>query len=124
MKNVYVLFVLVGVCVGGWLWVWILNTDLAEERAAHIQTRTALENAVREGQRWQITATTTLEAAEHQRDLTKACLAREAEAESAAREREAILAPAIIVTRSAEDQQKVVDRATRRALVNRLNRPL
>ena len=101
---------------------WSLETELATEQAAHVATRTALEKALVEGNRWKVAADAVTLSAMNQRDLATACLAREAEAERAASEREAILTP--IKPQPRTSNEKVVDHATRRAVVARLNRPL
>ena len=94
-----------------------LKADLEVERAEHETTRAECDmwRAIAEQLRSQLDA---------QAENTRRCLEREKNAQTAADERAAILASSQPRQRTAEEKEKVVDDATRRSAVLRLNRPL
>lgn len=87
-----------------------LESALHSEKLAHAQTRAQLENA--------------LSRAEALADNARRCLAREAQAQADAAERTVILANAATRERTPQEKEKVVDEATRSAVIDRLNRGL
>ncbi|HJB66358.1 MAG TPA: hypothetical protein H9768_08770 [Candidatus Mailhella merdavium] len=95
---------------------WV-NSELDAERAAHAVT-------VRECERWKTAAEAYRENAEAQAENTRLCLERETKATRDAAERAAIVKQASPRARTAEEKDKVVDDATRRRAVERLNRSL
>lgn len=111
MKYVLALL-LFSVIVAGYLAhsVSKIESSLAREKEAHSQTRKELESA--------------LSRSEALADNARRCLAREAKAQADAAERTTILANASARERTPEEKEKVVDDATRSAVINRLNRGL
>ncbi len=101
-----------------------LSGQLDAERAGHEVTREKLAVAVREGNRWKAAA----EAAEGKlpalRGAVRECLEREAQAAVDAAARKRIMEHAQPRERSPAEQKGVVDDATRKAAMDRLNRPL
>lgn len=93
---------------------WV-NRELEAERAAHAAT-------ARERDRWEAAAEAYRKDAEAQAENARQCLGREAKAARDAAEREDIMRQAKPRARTAEE--KVVDDATRRRAVERLNRGL
>lgn len=83
---------------------------LHSEKLAHAQTQAQLENS--------------LSRAEALADNARRCLAREAQAQADAAERTAILANAATRERTPQEKEKVVDEATRSAVIERINRSL
>lgn len=117
------IFVVICAALALILWrFWSLATDYERELDAHLQTQTKLTAALDEGRRWRLVAGENLLAAEAQARLAESCLAREAQSQSDAEARKAILAQAKPRPRPAEE--KVVDDETRSRAVSRLNREL
>lgn len=94
-----------------------VNSELDAERVAHAVTE-------RERQRWRAAAEAYRENAEAQAENARLCLERETKAARDAAERAAIVKQASPRIRTAEEKDKVVDDATRRRAVERLNRSL
>lgn len=90
---------------------------LDAERLRHAAT-------AQERDRWRAAAEAYRKDAEAQAENARQCLGREAKAARDAAERADILRDARPRARTAEEKNKVVDDATRRRAVERLNRPL
>lgn len=101
-----------------------LSGKLDTERAEHNTTRLERESAVKAGLGWKAVAG----AANLQRDGLQAavneCLNREQEARADAAERAAIMKLAAPRARTEAERKGVVDDATRKKAMDRLNRPL
>lgn len=100
-----------------------LRTTLAAERAVHNATLHALDDALREGDRWVAVAREAYASAAIVSDYADACLKREADAATATAERGAILSTVQPRQRTEAERQEVVDDASRMAAAARLNRP-
>lgn len=94
-----------------------VSGELEAERAAHAVT-------ARERDRWEAAAEAYRQEAVAQAENARLCLDRETNAAKEAAERAAIVKQTRPRARSAEEKDKVVDDATRRRAVLRLNRPL
>lgn len=103
---------------------WSLCVDYEREQAAHARTRAELTTALVELQRWRTVAGETLMAADAQKQLAEACLAREAQSQSDANARKSILTQAKPRPRTETENRQVVDDETRARAVSRLNRGL
>lgn len=90
---------------------------LDTERLHHAATATERDH-------WKATAEAYRADAEAQAENTRRCLAREAQAQRDAAERDAIVRQAKPRARTTAEQVRVVDDETRRRAVARLNRPL
>ena len=90
---------------------------------ALLLTKGALATAT-ERDHWKTTAEVYRADAEAQAENTRRCLAREAQAQRDAAERDAIVRQAKPRARTTAEQVRVVDDETRRRAVARLNRPL
>lgn len=90
---------------------------LDTERLHHATTATERDH-------WKATAEVYRADAEAQAENTRRCLAREAQAQRDAAERDAIVRRAKPRARTTAEQVRVVDDETRRRAVARLNRPL
>lgn len=101
-----------------------LSGKLDVERAEHATTRLQRDNAVAEGLRWKTVADAAEPKITALQDTVRECLAREAQAPKDAADRAAIINAAVPRERTAEERKGVVDDATRRKAVDRLNRPL
>lgn len=115
MKYVVIVCITVCIALGVTAGSFKLRSDnlgraLHSEKQAHVQTRKELENAISR--------------AEALADNARRCLAREAQAQADSAERSAILAGAAARERTPQEKEKVVDEATRSAVINRLNRGL
>lgn len=111
MKYVLVLFLFSVIMVGYFAHsVSEVESSLAREKEAHAQTRAKLDAA--------------LSRAEALAENTRRCLEREAQAQADSAERSAILAGAATRDRTPQEKEKVVDDATRSAVIDRLNRGL
>lgn len=95
----------------------IARSELETERLRHAAT-------AQERDRWRAAAEAYRKDAEAQAENARQCLGREAKAARDAAERADILRDARPRARTAEEKNKVVDDATRRRAVERLNRPL
>ena len=101
-----------------------LSGQLNTERAGHDVTREKLATAVREGNRWKAVADTAQPIIAALQGSASECLAREAQATADAAERAAIMESAQPRERTPAESKGVVDDATRRTVMDRLNRPL
>lgn len=95
----------------------LAKSALDAERLRHAAT-------AQERDRWRTAAEAYRKDAEAQAENARQCLGREAKAARDAAERADILRDARPRARTAEEKNKVVDDATRRRAVERLNRPL
>lgn len=115
MKYVVIACITVCIALGVTAGSFRLRSDnleraLHSEKLAHAQTQKELENA--------------LSRAEALAENTRRCLEREAQAQADSAERSAILAGAATRDRTPQEKEKVVDDATRSAVIDRLNRGL
>lgn len=94
-----------------------LENALNAEKAAHARTRAECDG-------WAKATLAARANAEALAENARACLEREAKAQADARERAAIMAQAKPKERSETEKSRVVDDATRRRAVERLNRGL
>lgn len=115
-----------------------LYGKLGTERAGHKTTRLERDNAVAEGVRWKAVAEDAETKQSALRGAADACLDREREAREDAAERDRILRDVVPVIRPQESgptaanpataggkkNEVIVDDATRRKAMDRLNRPL
>jgi len=101
-----------------------LSGRLDAERADHKTTRLQRDNAVTEGLRWKKVAEDAGEKQATLREAASECLAREKEAREDAAERTAIMRRTVPRERTEMEKKGVIDDATRRKAVDRLNRPL
>lgn len=101
-----------------------LSGKLDTERAGHEATREKLATAVREGNRWKAIADAAEPKITALQGSLKECLAREAQATADAVDRMAIMEAAEPRGRTPVENKGVVDDATRKKAVDRLNRPL
>lgn len=101
-----------------------LSAQLDTERAGHDATREKLTAAVREGNRWKVAADVAWANVATLQDNVKECLAREAQAKADAADRAAIMRAAQPRERTPAEAKGVVDDATRKKAMDRLNRPL
>lgn len=100
-----------------------LKGELRAEQIAHKATHDALQQEVEKGLGWKTAYGEALEAAKIHRDATQECIKRAAEAETARKEREAVLQAAQPHPRTDVEKQQVVNDATRNRAADRLNRP-
>ena len=96
---------------------------LSEERNAHEQTKTLLQNALAKGMEWQAAYEEMESSAAAYRDTAEACLVREKDWRNAVERHESVLREASLHPRSAEERDHVVDAATRRKAAAALNAP-
>lgn len=101
-----------------------LSGQLDAERAGHEVTREKLAVAVREGNRWKAAADAVETKLPALQNAVRQCLDREAQAAVDAAARNRIMEHAQPRERSPAEQKGVVDDATRKAAMDRLNRPL
>lgn len=118
MKRFFVCLVIIGALCAALCWrINQLENDLQVKRLE-------LESAARIGEAWRREAEEAINRAEGLAENARRCLAREAQAQAAARERAAIMEAAKPVERTEADRKKVVDDATRKRVIDRLNRDL
>lgn len=106
--------------VNGAFWIFRANdldNDLKLEKAAHEKTRIERDS-------WKMSFEDERNRSEALADNARRCLEREARAQADAQERAAIMEKAVTRPRTEEEKQKVVDDATRSAVIQRLNRGL
>lgn len=94
---------------------------LSEERNAHEQTKTLLQNALAKGMEWQAAYEEMESSAAAYRDTAEACLVREKDWRAAVERQESVLREASSRPRSPEERDHVVDDATRRKAAALLN---
>lgn len=123
IKRGFIAALLVGLAVTGWKSLQ-LEAALATERHAHEQTRTALDLAITEGQRWILATDAITLSAEAQKVALESCLNREAQAQTDAQARKKILNSAKPRPRLETETKQVVDDETRARIASRLNRDL
>lgn len=123
MESKYLIF-LVALFFLGWWRIDSLNDSLKAEQRDHKETKEARDEAVKKGNGWKKAYEEAIDSAQAHRKETQACLDREVEARTAQQEREKILQTARTRTRTAEEKLQVVDDATHKSTVRRLNRPL
>ena len=83
-----------------------------------------LEQAEAESKRFAAVALSRQRTIGIMQNATLACIEREAQALIDLQAREAITSKATVRTRTQEESKEVIDDATRKAVINRLNRPL
>ncbi len=101
-----------------------LDADLREERLAHQQTAARLETALDRAAQWQVAAEFAEKKLPPLQEALQTCWTRERQAATDAAERSAILDAARPEPRTPQERQEVVDEATRRKAMDRLNRAL
>lgn len=121
MRDV-ILYSMLAAIIGGTIAIQHLRLNAAEERAARLDAE-ALELRA-EVARWQVTYAQARAGQEALAAQTQACLDRENAARADAKEWQAILADMTLRSMSEEEKSGVPDDATRRALLDALDRPL
>ena len=101
-----------------------VSDQLKAETAARTTAEAKMESMITECEAWVDVYFEAEAASQRQAANTQACLDREAKAQADAVERKAILEKAKPRARTQHEQEQVVDDATRKAIIDRLNRPL
>jgi hypothetical protein len=123
IKLMWITGAILALTLAAALWrVENLSGKLDTERAEHTATKEALAREIEKGMGWQAAYEKALLSAEAHRQATQECLERALVAETARKEREALLQATQPRPRTEAEKQQVVNDATRARAADRLNR--
>lgn len=114
-KWLSIILLAIALFLGAWLQI---------SRAQNTALNTKLEQAEAESEQWAAVAASRQATIETMQSTTAACIDREAKALADLEARENIFNSAAVRLRTEQESREVIDDATRKAVVDRLNRPL